>query len=260
MHLVTALCIVRWYEEHRPPSMMHDSPPSTGDGWPVDSSDRSLTHSPPLHPPHTMPLQPSSDAVPDLQLALTPSLHPHLVINADAPPGDCRLYLALTLPDALFPDPDELTDLWGPSDSNSAGVRWSLSPRRIDIERPVDSSLKNVRLDVSVPSPPVAGQAVADIPLHARYLPPSENDGWDVSVFDVENPVRAAWACNGQCKLGSVECKLTSSPGVPRRPRAAVADPPRGQAELPDQGRDGHDAGSLGRGRVRRLLRRQAAA
>lgn len=148
-----------------------------------------------------MPLQPSSDTIPDLQLALTPSLHPHLVINADAPPGNCRLYLALTLPDALFPDPDELTDLWGPADSNSAGVRWSLSPRRIDIERPVDSSLKSVRLDVSVPSPPVAGQAVADIPLHARYLPPSEEDGWDVSVFDLENPVRAAWACNGQCKL-----------------------------------------------------------
>lgn len=145
-----------------------------------------------------MSFQPSTESPPDLQLAFTPSLHPHLVINADAPEGDCRLYLALSLPDALFPDPDELTDLWGPPDTSGAGVRWSLSPRRIDIERPVDSSLKAVRLDVSVPSPSVAGQAVADIPLHARYLPPNEKNGWEVSVFDVENPIRAAWACNGQ--------------------------------------------------------------
>lgn len=153
-----------------------------------------------------MPLQPSSDSPPDLELAFTPSLHPHLVINADAPPGDCRLYLALSLPDALFPDPDELTDLWGPADSAGAGVRWSLAPRRIDIERPADSSdssLTAVRLDVSVPSPPAAGQAVADIPLHARYLPPSEDDGWDVAVFGAANPVRAAWACDGQCKPAS---------------------------------------------------------
>lgn len=153
-----------------------------------------------------MPLQPSSDAPPELTLALTPSLHPHLVIGSDAPDphGDCRLYLALSLPDALFPDPDELADAWGPPDSAGAGVRWSLAPRAVDIERPADASAPRARLDVSVPSPPVSGQAVADIPLHARYLPPTEDGGWDVAVFGADNPVRAAWACNGQCECIAV--------------------------------------------------------
>lgn len=53
--------------------------------------------------------------------------------------------------------------------------------------------------------------------------------------------------------------KLTGSTRVPRRPRAAVANSPRGEAELPDQSRDGHNARRLGRSRVHRLLCDQAA-
>jgi hypothetical protein len=130
----------------------------------------------------------------DLELHLTGSLHPHLLINAHPPAEDCELHLALEIPDALFPDPDELVDLWGKSNSSGAAAdkpyAWAVFPRDIDIERPVLASAALVRVSLWTRNNEV------DIPLHARYLPPS-SEGWhNVTVFgEGGGSVRRGWAC-----------------------------------------------------------------
>lgn len=151
---------------------------------------------------------------PELSLSLTPSLHPHLLIRATPPAAECTLHLTLTIPDGLFPDPDELADTWGKpglspelkrakdvteGGSESTRVRgWFLDPRDIDIERPVLSSA-GVQLSLAL-VPPKSGEKAleleGDVPLHARYFPPSEEDGWDVPILGGEGgEVRAAWVC-----------------------------------------------------------------
>lgn len=139
----------------------------------------------------------------DIRLSLTGSLHPHLLVEADPLSNDCILNLELYVPDALFPDPDELADLWGAADSreksynttaaSSKPLSWSVSPRAIDIERPLKPSAEPVRLSLSVKG------SEADIPLHARYLSPSSTGGHDVDVFgEGVGSVRRSWTCGGR--------------------------------------------------------------
>jgi hypothetical protein len=124
----------------------------------------------------------------DFDLHLTGSLHPHLVVSARPPSDDCVLHLELVIPDALFPDPDELADLWG----SSREVEWSIQPKVVDIERPVRSSAPPVVLSLTARTQ----ERVLDIPLHARYLPPTPEGGHDVVVFGRGGGhVRRAWSC-----------------------------------------------------------------
>lgn len=118
-----------------------------------------------------------------------PALHPHLLVT---PPratsrSGCSYNVSLTLPDAVFIDRDEISDLW-PRDQ----VAWTLSPDKIDIERPVRDDAERVHFSVQL-GPDVRA---LDIPLHTRYLRPNVSGRQRVDVV-VKNSLQAGWACGG---------------------------------------------------------------
>ncbi|KAL7424610.1 hypothetical protein Q5752_000294 [Cryptotrichosporon argae] len=134
--------------------------------------------------------EPYSDLA--LSFALTPSLHPRLLIGLPATPATCAIHLSLLLPDELFVDPSELAHIWGPPSSPSSllptsGPAWALTPAVIDVERPYAASSPRARLDV-------IAAADADVPLHARYLPPAALAAHNLTVFP-RGSVRAGLAC-----------------------------------------------------------------
>ncbi|CAK9786915.1 hypothetical protein CC85DRAFT_302915 [Cutaneotrichosporon oleaginosum] len=149
-----------------------------------------------------------------LNATLSTSLHPHLRLSApSAPAPSCHLHLILHLPDALFVDPDELADLWGPpspfplslspsspphsspSSPPSPSPHWSLSPAQIDIERPVHPRLPPLSLK-AVPVPQAVLDLVlddlctVDVPLHARYLVPEDSGATSSPRAPAWNSVR----------------------------------------------------------------------
>lgn len=180
-----------------------------------------LTNTMPTGIPAASSSTPATDttSAADLELQFTPSLHPHLLVHGTPSPspydahqqGPCFLRLDLAIPDALFPDPDELADLWGAPDidhgdlvytdaplagPSSSRLSWTLSPRVIDIERPLLPDSPLVNLTVVVPLDRDDKAVDVDIPLHIRYLPPSPEAGWDVPVFGQGGGnVRRVWVC-----------------------------------------------------------------
>lgn len=166
---------------------------------------------------------------------LTRTFHPTLQINIH-PVGDtpnqgtegCYALLHLVLPDAVFVDKDELTDLWGPATVPRAfdpslhpsqgsegsvqqpspfGVKaWTIAPKVIDIERPVHSSRKpeaaveDHRVKLSVTLDLFDGGMVLEIPLHGRYLIPNHTGKQVITIFGDQSDgngglLRGGWMC-----------------------------------------------------------------
>jgi hypothetical protein len=133
----------------------------------------------------------------DLTLAQGPAFHPHLLIalpESEPRPSPASTYhVSFNLPDAIFVDRDEIIDLWGQEDS-SAGtsrrrIEWNLSPKKIDIERPVRNTTEVSTLRLAF-----SGVDVLDVPLHARYLEPNDHGFEVVSLFGDEG-VKTGWDC-----------------------------------------------------------------
>jgi hypothetical protein len=115
------------------------------------------------------------------------SLHPALRIPLpSSPPSEgCRAHIDLTLPDALFPDRNELLDKWS---LPGGPIAWTLTPEVIDIERPVEvdgsgGSLLRLELDGSMRE--------VEVPLHARYLQPDDSGEREVVI----DHFQGAWVC-----------------------------------------------------------------
>ncbi|KAI3336475.1 PIG-X-domain-containing protein [Xylariaceae sp. AK1471] len=127
-------------------------------------------------------------------------LHPalQLSINSSKPPlpeSSCSLHAYLTLPRAIFADKYQLEDDLFLSSKNLTALRYISQP--VDLEAP-DYAMKlwgsTVLLELQPPS--VQGHLpwTAEIPLHLRYLSPSEGG---YGVINVPWPA-VFWACNAE--------------------------------------------------------------
>lgn len=178
---------------------------------------------------------------------LRSTLHPPLRFTVDttspaypseASSSECKLHLDLSLPDALFIDRDELRD-------HLHGLEWKLEPDVVDIERPVrfDLPLSRLRLSPSDEIWEEAGVGALEmqvkIPLHARYLEPSESGRRLVWLFSGGDTgeLRGGWVCGHtsvQCESASyayqasADISATELPLVPTLP--LFVDLPTGRA------------------------------
>ena len=128
------------------------------------------------------PISPISTINVNATLLPSPAFHPHLLLSFQTPDPTCGVHLALMLPDWLFVDPDELADIWGPAEpitpaSDVLSSSWSIYPAKVDIERPYRPSSAQHVLEL-------IGRHDVNIPLHARYLPPSAQPQTTLKIFD----------------------------------------------------------------------------
>ncbi len=152
---------------------------------------------------------------PTLSILLTP----HFSAN---PNPNCHLHTFISLPDSLFVDPYELQDIWGPpvlpKPSNIERVLknkgflddevgeqlnpviWYLTPNDTDLESPVQEGRPTIlnprqhatlHLVLDVPTSYSDDEESNEnpslhiqIPLHARYLQPSQSSSSFVDVFN----------------------------------------------------------------------------
>ena len=134
--------------------------------------------------------------------SLSTSLHPKLSLELSPSPNEgCIAQLALQLPDELLLDRDELVDFFV-----QGGVRgWSLSPRIIDIERPVRdveaSELSTLCLELE--------GSMVHVPLHARYLTPIEDGHRTVGLFNPgdDGTLCGAWVCDAREDHSASACQ-----------------------------------------------------
>jgi len=127
-------------------------------------------------------------------------LHPtlQLTIHSSRPPPvldheRCALHAYLTLPKAIFADRYQLSDSLFMASKNLSSLRYASSP--VDLERPEYATGpwgSSILLELAPPS--AAEDWTADIPLHLRYLPPSEEGYLDL---DVPYPT-LFWACTAE--------------------------------------------------------------
>ncbi|KAI1302583.1 PIG-X [Xylaria venustula] len=125
-------------------------------------------------------------------------LHPtlQLKIGSGKPPledSSCSLHAYLTLPRAIFADKYQLGDDVFLSSKNLTALRYISQP--VDLEAP-DYAMKlwgsTMLLELQPPSTKVDKPWTAEIPLHLRYLSPT--DGGYRSI-NVPSPA-VFWACN----------------------------------------------------------------
>jgi hypothetical protein len=125
-------------------------------------------------------------------------LHPtlELKISSNKPPTDersCSLHAQFALPRAVFADRYQFSDSLFLSSKNLSALRYITTP--VDLEAPVYAvSLwgSSALLELAPPSG-VDQSWSADIPLHLRYLPPTERTSGQ-SQLEVPYPV-VFWAC-----------------------------------------------------------------
>ena len=125
------------------------------------------------------------------RLAEAPASHPHLLINLPATKPAHRdtfdrYHVSFNLPDSIFVDRHELIDIWG----QGGRVEWELTPEKIDIERPISNTTEYSTLRVGW------FDGELDIPLHVRYLEPTDNGSEVVNLFRADG-VKAGWDCKG---------------------------------------------------------------
>jgi hypothetical protein len=124
-------------------------------------------------------------------------LHPSLQLRiGDAKPpqsdADCSLYAYLSLPKAIFPDQYQLQDHLFMASKNLTKLaqQWGI----VDLEAPAYRTKtwgSSVLLELAAPSSDDMQQWTAEVPLHLRYLEPSE-----AGKSDIEIPYPALfWAC-----------------------------------------------------------------
>lgn len=129
---------------------------------------------------------------------LTPTgLHPTLQIHLSdnqlpTEADECRLYTYLTLPKAIFADRYQLEDKLFLASKNLTEARNLSLP--VDLEAPsytTESWGSTVLLEMAPPTPNKLQTWTAEVPLHLRYLEPSET-----GVQDIEIPYPVVfWAC-----------------------------------------------------------------
>ncbi|KIR27784.1 hypothetical protein I307_04686 [Cryptococcus deuterogattii 99/473] len=123
-------------------------------------------------------------------------------------------HLEITLPDALFVDPDELNGKWPLSYSSEPTMHqasggnwevsdWKLDPPSVDIERPSFGSpalrhtlYLSMRPQAFFEESDIKSEVEMEIPLHARYLAPSD-EGKRTLLFpgDDGSEIRSGWTC-----------------------------------------------------------------
>ncbi|KAI1812695.1 PIG-X-domain-containing protein [Poronia punctata] len=127
-------------------------------------------------------------------------LHPsmRLTIGSSKPPSpdaSCSLHAYLTLPRTIFADKYQLDDDLFLASKNLTALRYISQP--VDLEAP-DYAMKlwgsSVLLELQPPSKQADSPWTAEIPLHLRYLPPSEGG---YRVINVPWPA-VFWACNAE--------------------------------------------------------------
>jgi hypothetical protein len=139
--------------------------------------------------------------------SITVSLHPHLHLALPPDAVTCthrQTHLSVTLPDGLFLDPTELARI-----SSSASILSAQSiPKKIDIERPSIGYVKDhdkdalqqqqQEIQLHLLQSSLDQELRLDIPLHARYLPPSSSGYSTISLFsnDDSGCVRALTVCD----------------------------------------------------------------
>lgn len=126
-----------------------------------------------------------------LPTGLHPSLQLHLGNNRPPlPDAECGLYTYLSLPKTIFPDRYQLDDaLFLASKNLSALVQqWGT----VDLEAPAYRTKPwGSNLLLKLATPPSGQEWTAEIPLHLRYLEPSE-----ATKAEVEIPYPVVfWAC-----------------------------------------------------------------
>jgi hypothetical protein len=125
-------------------------------------------------------------------------LHPTLKLSIDASeppfPSDersCSLHTHLTLPRDIFPDKYQFSDPLFLASKNLSKLHYT-SPN-IDLEAPsytLSTWGSSVLFELAPPA--ISKPFTAEIPLHLRYLPPSENS----SSTQIEIPYSIIfWAC-----------------------------------------------------------------
>ncbi|WRT69996.1 uncharacterized protein IL334_006989 [Kwoniella shivajii] len=155
----------------------------------------------------------------DLNLTLSlsaPSFHPILSLHVQPPsslPLTCSLQarLSLKMPDEIFVDPDEIGDKF----AGSAVTSWQITNAgtadkgkgkvKIDIERPTrktSSEGLSVLELILVPRKASAWNEeldeilVLDVPLHGRYLAPSEKGETSILFPESDGEIRGQWTCD----------------------------------------------------------------
>ncbi|KFZ04250.1 hypothetical protein V501_09212, partial [Pseudogymnoascus sp. VKM F-4519 (FW-2642)] len=135
-------------------------------------------------------------------------LHPtlQLSIGDSQPPknrGDCKLNAHLMLPRSVFPDKYQFRDALFMASKNLTALRHVTIP--VDLEAPeYTMTLWGSSFLVELAPPPPSGETwTAEIPLHLRYLLPSESG---YSSTSLPSPV-LFWACEAD-----EESKLEGNP------------------------------------------------
>jgi hypothetical protein len=125
-------------------------------------------------------------------------LHPVLKLSIDASdppfPSDersCSLHTHLTLPRIIFPDKYQFSDPLFLASKNLSKLHYTTTP--IDLEAPSYTlSSWGSSLLLELAPPPRAQNFTAEIPLHLRYLPPSQNS--TSTSIEIPYPI-VFWAC-----------------------------------------------------------------
>jgi len=132
-------------------------------------------------------------------------LHPtmKLQISGNTPPLDdreCKLHSYLTLPKTMFADKYQLSsdNSLFLSSKNISALRYISEPT--DLEAPVyavDPWGSALLLELAPPSPDTKSREwTAEIPLHSRYLPPSNSED-GMTRINIPSPV-LFWACTAE--------------------------------------------------------------
>ncbi|TQV91385.1 hypothetical protein V2A60_008966 [Cordyceps javanica] len=130
---------------------------------------------------------------------VTPTgLHPTMQLSFDSnkPPaegGSCKMYAYLTLPRTIFADRYQLADSLFLASKNLTAAPYTSLP--VDLEAPEYATPvwgSTVLLELAPPAMRAYPDAwTAEVPLHLRYLKPSET-----GIEDIEVPFPAVfWAC-----------------------------------------------------------------
>ncbi|RDW78401.1 hypothetical protein BP5796_06253 [Coleophoma crateriformis] len=126
-------------------------------------------------------------------------LHPNLELRIDSttPPTEersCSLHAHLTLPRAIFPDKYQFSDPLFLASKNLTALHHVTTP--VDLEAPAYAMSiwgSNLLLELAPPKSPSSSVWTAQIPLHLRYLQPT-NGTAGLSKLEVPYPV-LFWAC-----------------------------------------------------------------
>ncbi|KAK6605516.1 Protein pbn1 [Botrytis cinerea] len=124
-------------------------------------------------------------------------LHPtlQLMLSSNEPPvsdRECSLHTHLTLPRTVFPDKYQLSDSLFLASKNLKALRHVTSP--VDLEAPdYAMNIWGSTLLLELAPPESTQSFTAEIPLHLRYLSPTNNTNGYTSI-DTPHPI-VFWAC-----------------------------------------------------------------